>query len=104
MSELKAKKLIVEAKEYYDMRHELCEYHMLEQKLGIDLITYHKLMSKLYCGDGDKVFYKGKEAIIYEIDYCKKKVILLSPEDGKEIVVGFGGFGKTWAFTKEELK
>ena len=39
MSELEAKEVIISAKEYYDMRHELCEYHMLEQELGINLIA-----------------------------------------------------------------
>lgn len=75
----------------------------IEEELGIDLITYHRLMSKLYCGTEDTAFYKGTEVIIYEIDYCKKKVILYSPKEKEDIVVGFSSYGKTWALTKEEL-
>lgn len=71
MSDLEAKEVVVDAKEYYDMRHELCEYHMLEKELGIDLITLFSILKNGYRDiDGrfySKVYLDVEEKELFEI-------------------------------------
>ena len=108
-NDLEPKELTIKAKVYYDMRLELCKYHMLEQELGVDLITYHRLMNMLYCGEPDNNIYikEGNNIVevhILEIDYCKKKIIFYKDNYEDEYVYGFYQYGEAWAFTKEELR
>ena len=81
----------------------------LEEELGIDLTVYHKLMDMLYCGEPNILYIKDKDVIIQvgvlEIDYCKKKIIFYKDNlYNDDYVCGFMQYGKTWAFTKEELQ
>lgn len=83
----------------------------IEEKLGIDLTVYHKLMDMLYCGEPNVLYVKDKDRIIQvgilEIDYCKKKIIFYEgnwySNYNDDYVYGFIQYGKTWALTKEEL-
>ena len=100
MSDLEPKEVIVEAKEYYDMRHELCEYRMLEQGLGIDLATLFKALNN------GVYFEKDKKHHIVALDLGSSGNYRLSYEiiDGFFESVYAKDYGKTWALTKEELE
>ena len=84
------------------------EYGQLEEKLGIDLKVYHKLMDMLYCGEPNILYVKDKDMIVQvsvlEIDYCKKKIIFYKDKSyNDDYVYAFIQYGETWALTKEEL-
>ena len=81
----------------------------IEEELGIDLRVYHKLMDMLYCGESNILYVKDKDVIIQvgilEIDYCKKKIIFYKDKNyNDDYIYGFLQYGKTWAFTREELE
>lgn len=91
-----------------DSIHKLGILEDIEEKLGIELKTYHKLMSMLYCGEPNILYAKDKDTIvqvgILEIDYCKKKIIFYKDSSyNDDYVYGFAQYSKTWALTKEEL-
>ena len=83
----------------------------IEEKLGIDLKVFHKLMDILYCnepGEPNSLYVKDKDMIvqvgILEIDYCKKKIIFYKDSSyTDDYIYNFFQYGKTWALTKEEL-
>ena len=75
----------------------------------MELKTYHKLMSMLYCSKPNILYVKDKDTIvqvgILEIDYCKKKIIFYKDKSyNEDYVYGFAQYGKTFALTKEDLE
>lgn len=89
--------IIVDAKEYYDMQRKLCEYHILEQELGIDLVTLFKAMKNgIYTKENlDNYPYAcllRDDMVLVLFDDIYKHEYLLKD------------YGKTWALTKEELE
>ena len=94
MNDLDAKTLIIEAKEYYDMRHELCEYRMLENELGIDLITLFKALQN---GIYDKRrYYQGSCLSLSNGN------LGLYINDLDRLFL-FKDYGKTWSVVKDDL-
>ena len=86
----------------------LCQLEDIEEELGMELKTYHKLMNMLYCGEPNVLYVKDKDMIIQvsilEVDYCKKKIIFYKDSSyNDDYVYGFIQYGKTFALTKEEL-
>lgn len=99
MKDIDAKGVIVEAKEYYDMRHELCEYHMLEQELGIGLLILAKAMMN--------GIYDIEESVKYDISFLRfaDHFFQIEDKDGKYgKLLLYKDYGKTWALTREELQ
>ena len=100
MSELEAEGVIVDAKEYYDIRHQLCEYRMLEQKLGIDLFTLFEAFEQGH------IWVKKKDEVIsscdYDLDLTGTTYGLYCEDVGEWLLVK--DYGKTWALTEDELE
>ncbi len=94
MNDLEPKELTIRAKVYYDMRLELCKYHMLEQEIGIDLMTLFKVLK-------DGIYVNGeKEQVLlfYDMDFFNKTSFQLHASNG--INYYFKDYGKTWTLTK----
>lgn len=97
----------------HNIKHKECVNKLghledIEKELGIDLITYHKLMHMLYCSEENILFVRDGDKIIevsvLEIDYCKKKIIFHKDKNyNDDYIYGFHQYGKTWAFSKGEL-
>lgn len=114
---MRTERLTVKENDYYlkkcgsifDVTDKLGQLEDIEEELGIDLVIYHKLMEKLYCGVGDKLFVKSDEKIIevgiLEIDYCKKKIHFYKDKNhNADFTYRFCEYGKSFALTKEELE
>jgi len=92
----------------HNIRHKQCvdklgELEDIEEELGVDLI---KLIS------AEVIYYKANGKIgshSFDVDFNSLLIavrIYHSPysKDDELLVFGFNGYGKTWAFTKEELE
>ncbi len=87
---------------------ELIEYKKIEEKLGIDLITFMRILYQMDAEDFKPVEKIDKDWIAtpyqnvrYSIDLKKKRLI----EHGREKhVLKFKEYGKKWALTREELE
>ena len=75
----------------------------IEEDLGVDLI---KLLT------ADEIYYKAHgeiESNIFDVSFYSFLILVRvyhSPyrKDDEHFAFGFNDYGKTWAFTKEELK
>ena len=86
----------------------LADLEDIEEELGMELKTYHKLMNMLYCSKTNILYVKDKDTIvqvgILEIDYCKKKIIFYKDNSyNADYVYGFIQYGKTWSLDKKDL-
>ena len=98
----------IEIKDKSLAEEKLCQLEDIEEKLGMELKVYHKLMNMFYCGEPNILFVKDKDTIvqvsILEIDYCKKKIIFYKDSSyNDDYIYAFVQYGKTFALTKEEL-
>ena len=67
----------------------------IEEELGIDLVKL--LSAKSIFVDEKSVFYNFKISVIEQCVY-------VSVDDCDDTKLSFDDYGKTWAFTKEEIK
>ena len=109
LATLEKNKVLMTDNNYKELK--LGQLENIEEKLGIDLKVFHKLMDILYCnepGEPNSLYVKDKDMIvqvgILEIDYCKKKIIFYKDSSyNDDYIYNFFQYGKTWALTKEEL-
>lgn len=109
LTTLEKNKVLMTDNNYKELK--LGQLENIEEKLGIDLKVFHKLMDILYCnepGEPNSLYVKDKDMIIQvgilEIDYCKKKIIFYKDSSyNDDYIYNFFQYGKTWALTKEEL-
>lgn len=109
LATLEKNKVLMTNNNYKELK--LGQLENIEEKLGIDLKVFHKLMEILYCnepGEPNSLYVKDKDMIvqvgILEIDYYKKKIIFYKDSSyNDDYIYNFFQYGKTWALTKEEL-
>ena len=81
----------------------LKHYEDIEEELGVDLI---KLLT------ADEIYYKAHgeiESNIFDVSFYSFLILVRvyhSPyrKDDEHFAFGFNDYGKTWAFTREELE
>lgn len=87
----------------YHVYNKLSKLEDIEEELGVDLI---KLLT------ADEIYYKAHgeiESNIFDVSFYSFLILVRvyhSPyrKDDEHFAFGFNDYGKTWAFTKEELK
>ena len=89
---------------YYDAVDKLGKLEDIEEKLGVDLITYFHFLF------GKPVFLKDSTGKIQEITntgwryHPFRKSFIWFHKGMEKIQLFIKGYGKTWALTKEELE
>lgn len=107
MKRLTNKNQILEGYIGADVIKKLSDLEDIEEELGIDLITYSKVMfrqvPRIYVREHNT---KKKEIVEEEIypDYYAKLWLFKRPRKAIGRGRDFCGYGKTWALTKEELE
>lgn len=90
-----------------DSVHKLGQLEDIEEKLGIDLITFFKAMEEdIWIKWNDKIMfvrYDDKYPVFCEgILFCTVRNVC--DKDHESYCLSIDDYGKTWALTKEELE
>jgi hypothetical protein len=99
----------------YPVYSKLSKLEDIEEELGIDLGRLLKLLSRLLEFDeSDRLYCKFKDRILVgyfisaltlkKLDIGVKGAEINSVFDYDSLTFGLSDYGKTWAFTKEELE